>query len=135
MEGMIWSGVRSLAVKGILGAYDWERSLQREYLVDFAVGFKANAVRAEDSLAHVPDYAALADAIRSFACASSYQLIESLLCACATMIFRDYGQVEALSMRIRKPAAVEQSEFSYAALDAVRNQDSWIITGKNSFCC
>ncbi len=97
--------VHGLRVEVLIGVHAWERELRQVLLIDLDLAADVRAAAARDALSDTLDYQALAERVRGFVSATSYQLVESLAEALASLLIEEFA-IPWLRLRITKPGAV-----------------------------
>lgn len=97
--------IEALTVETVIGAYDWERSIQQSLSLDLALATDIRLAAATDDLCLTLDYAAICKRIQQFADAHQFALVETFaerLAECLRMEF----PITWLRLTVRKPGAV-----------------------------
>ncbi|HKM36599.1 MAG TPA: dihydroneopterin aldolase [Thiopseudomonas sp.] len=97
--------IESLEVDTVIGAYDWERTIRQNLLVDLQMGWDNSLSAANDELHLALDYAAVSERIHNFAQASSFELVETFAERLAALLMAEFN-IPWLRLKITKPAAV-----------------------------
>ncbi len=97
--------VHGLRVEALIGVHAWERELLQVLLIDLDLAADVRAAAARDALGDTLNYQAIAQRVREFVSASSYQLVESLAEALASLLIEEFA-IPWLRLRITKPGAV-----------------------------
>ncbi len=97
--------VHGLRVEALIGVHAWERELRQVLLIDLDLAADVRAAAARDALSDALNYQVLAERVREFVSASSYQLVESLAEALASLLIEEFA-IPWLRLRITKPGAV-----------------------------
>lgn len=97
--------VYGLRVEALIGVHAWERELRQVLLVDLDLAADVRAAAARDALSDTLDYQALTERVSGFVSVSSYQLLESLAEALASLLIEEFA-ISWLRLRITKPGAV-----------------------------
>ena len=97
--------VHGLRVDALIGVHAWERELRQVLLIDLDLAADVRAAAARDALSDALNYQVLAERVREFVSASSYQLVESLVEALASLLIEEFA-IPWLRLRITKPGAV-----------------------------
>jgi dihydroneopterin aldolase len=97
--------IRDLEVKTVIGVFEWERKIRQRLVFNIELGTDFTRSAQTDDLKDTLDYKAISHAIEDLAEASSFQLVEALVEAVATMVMKDFS-VKWLSITLDKPGAV-----------------------------
>jgi len=97
--------IESLEVDTVIGAYDWERTIRQNLLVDLQMGWDNRLSAANDELHLALDYAAVSERIHNFAHTSSFELVETFAERLAALLMAEFN-IPWLRLKITKPAAV-----------------------------
>jgi len=100
--------VRGLELDTVIGVYGWEREVRQRLVVDLEMAWDMAPAAASDAVEHALDYAAVSSALRDYAAAQSFQLIETLAEGLAGLVLQDFG-VPWLRLRLSKPGAVVEA--------------------------
>jgi FolB domain-containing protein len=97
--------VRDLRVPCIIGTTEAERSRRQEIALSFTLRLDLAAAGASDRLEDTVDYGQLAARVTALLEGSSFQLLEALAQAVASLCLRD-PRVARVEVEARKPRAV-----------------------------
>ena len=97
--------IESLEVDTIIGAYDWERTIRQNLIVDVQMGWDNRPSAANDALHLALDYAAVAECISQFSQHSSFELVETFAERLAALLMVEF-KIPWLRLKITKPGAV-----------------------------
>ena len=97
--------IESLEVDTVIGAYDWERTIRQNLLVDLQMGWDNRPSAADDALHLALDYAAVSECINAFAQASHFELVETFAERLAALLMTEFN-IPWLRLKITKPCAV-----------------------------
>lgn len=97
--------IESLEVDTVIGAYDWERTIRQNLLVDVQMGWDNRPCAAGDALHLALDYAAVSERISDFAHSSSFELVETFAERLAALLMAEFN-IPWLRLKITKPGAV-----------------------------
>ncbi len=100
--------IESLEVDTVIGAYDWERTIRQQLLVDVQMGWDNRPCAAEDALHLALDYAAVSEKINGFAQNSQFELVETFAEKLAAVLMAEFN-IPWLRLKITKPGAVAQA--------------------------
>jgi dihydroneopterin aldolase len=93
-----------LLTEGRHGVHDWERDSLQPFLVDVELHLDLGPAGRSDDLDRTADYSAVARRVREIVETRTFKLIEALAEAIAVALLADWPPVEAVVVRIRKPA-------------------------------
>ncbi|NLZ78892.1 MAG: dihydroneopterin aldolase [Gammaproteobacteria bacterium] len=97
--------IESLEVDTVIGAYDWERTIRQNLVVDLQMGWDNRPSAVNDELHLALDYAAVSERVHAFAQQSSFELVETFAERLAALLMAEFT-IPWLRLRITKPAAV-----------------------------
>jgi dihydroneopterin aldolase len=100
--------VRGLRLPTVIGVYDWEREVRQELLLDLEMAWDIAPAGSSDDVTDALDYSAVANRLRAFAAASSFQLLEKMATELATLVMDEFS-VAWLRLRLCKPGAVTEA--------------------------
>ena len=100
--------IESLEVDTVIGAYDWERTIRQNLVVDVHMGWDNRPCAAEDALHLALDYAAVSERISVFAQSSNFELVETFAERLAGLLMDEFN-IPWLRLKITKPGAVAGS--------------------------
>ena len=79
-----------LKVDAVIGAWEWERRIRHELILDIEIGGDLSRASTSDELHHTIDYKAVSDHVTEFTKGSRFKLLEALAEAIAQEIMRDF---------------------------------------------
>ena len=79
-----------LKVDAVIGAWEWERRIRHELILDIEIGGDLSPASVSDDLRHTIDYKAVSDLVIEFTKESRFKLLEALAEAIAQEIMRDF---------------------------------------------
>lgn len=97
--------IEALTVNTVIGAYDWERSIQQTLSLDLTLATDIRAAAATDDLQLTLDYAAICQRIQQFADAHQFALVETFAERLSECLRTEFS-ITWLRLRVRKPGAV-----------------------------
>lgn len=97
--------IHGLEVQTLIGVHAWEQEAPRLLLLDLEMDLETREAAASDHLRDALDYAAVAEAVKSFAAATQVQLIETFAERLARVLFERFSLM-GLRLRVHKPGAV-----------------------------
>ena len=97
--------IEALTVETVIGAYDWERSIQQSLSLDLAMATDIRSAAATDDLGLTLDYAAICKRIQRFADAHQFALVETFAERLAECLRTEFP-ITWLRLTVRKPGAV-----------------------------
>jgi dihydroneopterin aldolase len=84
--------IRGLRVSAVIGAYDWERTIEQELVVSVDMAVDLSRAAASDALADAPvDYAEAAAVITDVLRDGKFQLIEAAAVRLADRLLAEFG--------------------------------------------
>ena len=101
--------IRELRLQTILGVRDWERDKPREVVVNLAIETDLAKAGRSDNLADTVDYSALARRVTEHVESSRFLLVERLAESVADLAMEHFAKIEAITVTVDKPGAIEQS--------------------------
>lgn len=101
--------LQNIRLRGIIGVYDWERSLPQEMVISVTLITDTHQAGKSDDLADCVDYDNLARKIRDHAEVAARQTVEALAEDLANICLHEKG-VEKAILRVEKPGAVAFAE-------------------------
>lgn len=113
--------VRGLRVFGYHGVHAHEREEGQYFVVDADLDVDLSAAAASDDLADTVDYGALASRFAATVRDTRFQLIEALAGRLADSALDD-DRVERVRVRVAKPQAPVDEEFTDVAVVIVRDR-------------
>ena len=108
-------GFEELQVGCIIGTEPHEREREQRLLVDLSVEMDLAPAAASGLLADTVDYVALAALSTQMAQEGRYALVEQYIADLARAVL-DAFAVASVSIRVRKPAALEQAACAFLTL-------------------
>ncbi len=106
MDKVFISGLRA---DSVIGAYDWEREIRQQLVIDLELSCDTRKARESDALEDALDYAEVSRRVVEQVEASSFQLLEALAEHLAQLILREFA-VATLTLSLTKPGAVPQAD-------------------------
>jgi len=97
--------LRDLRVETIIGVFDWERTTRQVVSIDLELATDVARVAATDSIDDALDYKRISKRLIDFVSASTYQLVETLAEAIATILREEFG-VAWVRVTVSKPGAI-----------------------------
>ncbi|WNK20905.1 dihydroneopterin aldolase [Halomonas piscis] len=97
--------IEALEVETVIGAYDWERTLQQRLSLDLELATDIRPAAATDDLALALDYAALCERIQAFAAEHQFELVETFAERLVATLREEFG-ITGVTLTLRKPGAV-----------------------------
>ena len=101
--------LRQLQMDAVIGIHDWEREIRQPIILDLELASDTRVAAQTDSIEDALDYHAVAVRLTEFVRQSSFQLVESLAEACASILLREFG-VSWLRLTVYKPDAVGNAQ-------------------------
>lgn len=101
--------LKNIRLRGIIGVYDWERSLPQEMVVSITLFTDMRQAGQSDDLTDCVDYDNLAQKVRSHAQQAARQTLEALAEDIAAICLKEAG-VQKVVVYVEKPGAVTFAE-------------------------
>lgn len=118
--------IRGLRIEGIIGVYDWERTLLRPLVFDLALGVDTREAAASDRVRDAVDYAQVAELVREITGSLKPQLLETLAEAIARKMFERFP-ILSLRLEIDKPGAIADVKGVGVIID--RRREDYAVCG------
>jgi len=99
--------LKELKISTIIGVYDWERTTPQWISLDIEMGADITQAAKTDDLQYALDYKAVADKVKAYVEASSFQLIETLAESVANLVMQDFS-VPWIRLKVSKAGAIEE---------------------------
>ncbi len=110
-------GIEGLTVCCIIGCLEHERTQSQSLTVDVQLSLQ---LPAHDVLEETVDYTQVASLIEKIAVEGKFLLIETLARACVQTIFATFVYVQSLTIRIKKPAAIQNADSCFVEISDER---------------
>jgi len=94
--------LKNLKLKTILGVHDWERTEEREVLVNAEIEYDAQSATETDQIDHALDYYELSQKIIALAKNSEFFLLETLTQKIGELISQD-SRIQSVRLSVEKP--------------------------------
>ncbi len=94
--------LKNLKLKTILGVHDWERTEEREIIVNAEIEYDAQSAAATDHLDQALDYYELSQKIMALAKDSEFFLLETLTQKIGELISQE-ARVQSIRLEVEKP--------------------------------
>ena len=98
--------IEGLAVKAVIGVYDWEKTIEQELVVDIEMEHDNRVPAQTDDLSKTLDYQAISNFIIKFCADRQFELIETLAEHLCDELITSFCLNE-LTMTLRKPGAIK----------------------------
>lgn len=98
--------IEGLAVKAVIGVYDWEKVIEQDLVFDLEMEHDNREPAQSDDLAKTLDYEAISNFIIAFCAERRFELIETLAEHLCDELIKTF-QMKALVMTLRKPGAIK----------------------------
>lgn len=95
-----------LSARGVIGVYDWERSIQQEIRLNVALYADLRRAGESDDVSDSVDYAALSQALLEHVATAAPLTVEALAAGLARLCLRFSPRIERVQIRVEKPGAV-----------------------------
>lgn len=119
MDKVILSGAR---VEARIGVTEEERAQPQELVADVEMEVDTREAARTDDLRFSTDYAAVWQRLSAVARRQPYALVETLAARIAEEVLREFP-VEAVRVRVRKPAALRAQGVDWAGVEITRRRD------------
>jgi dihydroneopterin aldolase len=96
-----------ILAEGRHGVPDWEREASQPFIIDVELHLDLRPAGSADDLAATADYSAVARRVREVVETRSFHLVEALAEAITAAVMADWPTVNAVVVRVRKPAVVD----------------------------
>lgn len=97
--------IEALEVDTVIGAYDWERTIEQRLSLDLELATDIRPAAATDDLALTLDYAAISERIQRFAAEHQFELVETFAERLVATLREEFG-IAGITLTLRKPGAV-----------------------------
>lgn len=97
--------ITDLALRTIIGVYDWEREKKQDIIVNIELEFDGTKAAESDQLDDTVDYKTIKQNIIQMVEASSFGLLEKLASEVLKIVLAD-AKVQSATVRIDKPGAL-----------------------------
>lgn len=114
------TGIHDLRIECIVGIYPHERVTPQTVIVNVELDYDFSPAAASDHIADVIDYDQVVQSITTLVQARGFQLLETMVEACASLILETQARVDVVRLEIRKPAAVPASAGSFVRVERGR---------------
>jgi dihydroneopterin aldolase len=98
--------IERLVLTCVIGIHPFERDAARDLWLDLEVGVDTRIPACSDRIADTLDYDAVGRRLRAFAASTTFDLLESLAEACASLLHREFG-VRLVRLTLWKPGAID----------------------------
>ncbi len=105
-----------------VGAGDEERADAQEIEVDVELELDLAPAGASDDLAQTVNYSRVFDTCREIVEMGSFHLLETIATSIAVRVLADFGAVDALTVRVRKPGVPIDGQLDYAGVEIQRRR-------------
>lgn len=116
-----WVFVQGLKVDTVIGVFDWERRIRQRVVFDLDLQLDIQTAGQSDDLRDTVDYAAVSQRVIAFTNMASYELIESLAEAVASLLLREFA-LQRVRLRLSKPGAVPEADNVGVLIERVSGQ-------------
>lgn len=119
--------IRGLRIDGIIGVYDWERTLIRPLIFDLALGVDTREAAASDRVRDAVDYAAVSQLVRDVTASLKPLLLETLAETISRQMFERFP-ILSLRLEIDKPGAIPDVKGVGVVID--RRREDYAVCGR-----
>ena len=102
--------IHQLRVEAVIGVYDFEKEKPQPLLLDFELKVDLHAAGKSDDLTETVDYAEVAQQVIKHIQQTRYELLEALAEALCQLLFQKFAGIEAITLTLFKPEAVNEAE-------------------------
>lgn len=102
--------IKNLRFPAVIGVHEWEKKYTRQFVMQIELEYDAAMAAATDEIIYAVDYTAVEAMIMRLAASRSWQLIETLVEATATMVMEEFPSVSTVAVTLEKPQAMHHSE-------------------------
>ena len=113
--------IEDLQVDTCIGIDDWEQQVEQTLHFELAIDVDIDAAMRSDTVTDTLDYAAVAATLERAVKASSARLLEGLLGDLFNTLFEEFAMIEALSITVRKPQAIDAAACAGISLRRQRD--------------
>jgi 7,8-dihydroneopterin aldolase/epimerase/oxygenase len=107
---------------GHVGAGDEERADAQEIEVDVELELDLEPAGASDDLAQTVNYSRVFDACREIVEEGTFHLLEAVATSIAVRVLADFGAVDGVTVRVRKPGVPIDGRLDYAGVEIERQR-------------
>lgn len=100
--------LRELKLEAVIGIFEWERCIRQTVSLDLEMAVDARRAAQTDSTETALNYKDVAKRVIAFVETSSFQLVETLAEAIATIVIDEFN-VPWVKVTVTKPGAIERS--------------------------
>ncbi len=113
-------GFKNLKVSCVIGVYPEERVKLQDLFIDVSVVYDISNAAISDDVSDAINYVEIADLVERRAIEEKFQLIESLMAVCLKDILEKYNNIEKVRIKVKKPSALENAEYTYSESELTR---------------
>ena len=106
------------------GFHEWELETRQPFEVDVELALDLAPAGTTDDLAMTGDYGRVYDVVATVLLTRTFRLLEAIAEAIATDLLAAEPAVEAVIVRVRKPAVILGGPLDHAAVEIVRRPDA-----------
>jgi dihydroneopterin aldolase len=97
--------ITGLKIEAIIGIYDWERTTKQVVSIDLEMATDIKKAAASDDIADTTNYKAISKHLIEFVGNSTYNLVETLAEAIASIVIDEFG-LPWVKVTLHKPGAL-----------------------------
>ena len=112
----------NLQVDGVGGVHAWEREAPQPWEIDVELELDLARAGTTDDLPATIDYGPVARIVKAVIEERGFRLIEAFAAAIAAELLAAYPSVDAVVVRVRKPAVQLAVPVDHAAVELVRRR-------------
>jgi dihydroneopterin aldolase len=102
--------IEGLALDGVIGVYDFEKTAPQPLVFDYELGIDLALAAQSDDLKDTVDYAKVAEMTASHLQQTQYELLEPLAENLCQLLFKTFPALETVQIKISKPQAVANAQ-------------------------
>ncbi len=117
MDKIIVKGLRVFAYHGVNPE---ETEFGQNFELDITAGVNIDAACHTDNINETVSYAAIIKTVKKVMLEKNCNLLEHAAQRVADTLFAEFGQIESLTITLRKPEAPMKADFGYVAVEIER---------------
>jgi len=115
--------VKDLVVFAYHGVHPEEQRLGQRFEVDLSCTMDLREAAKRDAEGATVSYSSLVDIVQDISGQKTFFLIETLADVIARTILGRYGQIDAVTVTVRKPSAPIPATLGYVAVEVTRDRN------------
>ncbi|MGP1945869.1 MAG: dihydroneopterin aldolase [Arsenophonus sp. ER-QC15-MAG3] len=112
--------IKQLSVFTTIGAYEWERTIKQELLLDIEIGLNNYIAYKSDQIEHCLDYSIVSQKVIKHIEKQKFKLIERVAEETSDIILNQFD-VSWLRIKIYKPNAVKQAKEISIIIERIKS--------------